>query len=248
MGLIGAAFGLGMVIGPAMGGGLSLLGPRVPECFAAALCLANVAIAACRLPESLPSTSRRRRGFRHPLALSSAARALARPGWRQALRGVLLRHARLRRSRGDLLARGRPPLRVRRDARRRALVYMGVGVVVQGWLVGRLARRVPERTLVVAGTLALALGFAWIPFTGAIAGLLAALALVVGGQGLASPSLASLISRTVEGPEHGEASACRSRSRRGRVCSAGGGGFVFDHFDVRARSSWQPRPPRGRWC
>jgi multidrug resistance protein len=55
MGLIGAAFALGMVMGPAIGGGLSLVGPRAPELFAAALCLVNVVMAAYRLPESLPA-------------------------------------------------------------------------------------------------------------------------------------------------------------------------------------------------
>src|SRR5580765_2209775 len=79
MGLIGAAFGLGMVIGPAIGGGLSLLGPRIPECFAAALCLANVAIAVRRLPESLAPDRRRARAFRHPLSPSSLREAVARP-------------------------------------------------------------------------------------------------------------------------------------------------------------------------
>jgi predicted MFS family arabinose efflux permease len=225
-----------MVIGPAMGGGLSLLGPRVPECVAAALCLANVVIAAFRLPESLPSTSRRRAGFRHPLALSSLREALARPDAPRLFAVFFLVTL------GFAVLEGTFSLaavhRYGYDATHvdALWVYMGlVGVVVQGWLVGRLARRVPERTLVVAGTLALALGFAWIPFTGAIAGLLAALALVVGGQGLASPSLASLISRTVEGPEHGEAlGVSQSLSAGARVLGPAGGGFVFDHFDVRA--------------
>src|SRR5207244_1999009 len=71
MGLIGAAFALGMVVGPAIGGSLSLLGPRVPYVFAAALCLLNLVMAAYRVPETLPAAARRVGGFRHPLARSS---------------------------------------------------------------------------------------------------------------------------------------------------------------------------------
>ena len=57
MGLIGAAFGLGMVLGPALAGALASFGPRVPELFAAGLCLVNVGLAARRLPESRPAAA-----------------------------------------------------------------------------------------------------------------------------------------------------------------------------------------------
>lgn len=69
-GLIGAAFGTGFIVGPAIGGLLGSFGPRAPFFAAAALALANTLYGAFALPESLPPG--RRRPFHwtraHPLA------------------------------------------------------------------------------------------------------------------------------------------------------------------------------------
>jgi DHA1 family tetracycline resistance protein-like MFS transporter len=58
-GLIGAAFGAGFIIGPAIGGLLGELGPRAPFFAAAALSLLNFTYGIFVLPESLPVESRR---------------------------------------------------------------------------------------------------------------------------------------------------------------------------------------------
>jgi multidrug resistance protein len=235
MGLIGAAFGLGMVIGPAIGGGLSLLGPRVPECFAAALCLVNLLAATRRLPESLPPTARRRASFRHPLSPVALREATARPGAVALLGTFFLLTAAFAVLEGtfSLAAAHRGYSSTQVDA---LWLYMGVvAVVVQGWLVGRLTQRVPERLLIVAGTLAVTIGLFWIPFAGPASALLAALGLVVGGQGLASPSLSSLISKTVAAHAHGEVlGVSQSLSAAARVLGPAGGGFLFNGVSARA--------------
>jgi DHA1 family tetracycline resistance protein-like MFS transporter len=53
-GMIGAAFGLGFVLGPALGGLLGTISPRLPFWVSAGLCLANAAYGTFVLPESLP--------------------------------------------------------------------------------------------------------------------------------------------------------------------------------------------------
>ena len=58
-GLIGAAFGVGFVFGPALGGILGEYGPRVPFYAAAAFSLVNVAFGYFVLPETLPPEKRR---------------------------------------------------------------------------------------------------------------------------------------------------------------------------------------------
>ena len=59
MGMIGAAFGLGFVLGPAVGGLLGAVSLRTPVLFAAALTFANLIFAAVWLPESLRTAGRR---------------------------------------------------------------------------------------------------------------------------------------------------------------------------------------------
>ncbi|MGH7419954.1 MAG: TCR/Tet family MFS transporter, partial [Candidatus Rokuibacteriota bacterium] len=58
-GLIGAAFGIGFIAGPAIGGLLGALGSRTPFLAAAALALLNVAFGYFVLPETLAPESRR---------------------------------------------------------------------------------------------------------------------------------------------------------------------------------------------
>lgn len=58
-GMIGAAWGLGFVLGPAVGGLLGAANPRLPFWVAAGLALLNAAYGLFVLPESLPAASRR---------------------------------------------------------------------------------------------------------------------------------------------------------------------------------------------
>src|SRR3989440_7198829 len=58
-GLVGAAFGIGFIVGPAIGGLLGGLGPRAPFFTAGAIALANTTLGYFALPESLPRESRR---------------------------------------------------------------------------------------------------------------------------------------------------------------------------------------------
>ncbi len=65
-GLMGAAFGLGFVVGPALGGILGAYGPRMPFYVAAGVSLLNLIYGYFVLPETLPLE--KRRGFEWPRA------------------------------------------------------------------------------------------------------------------------------------------------------------------------------------
>jgi MFS family permease len=70
-GLLGAAFGVGFVAGPALGSLAALGGPRLPFFLAAGLATANTVVAARRLPETHRSGARpHRSGLRPVLAVA----------------------------------------------------------------------------------------------------------------------------------------------------------------------------------
>jgi DHA1 family tetracycline resistance protein-like MFS transporter len=77
MGLVGVAFGLGFVVGPALGGLLGATDPRLPFWVAAGLSLANFLFGLLVLPESLPPEKRTAR-FRPRQANPIGALALLR--------------------------------------------------------------------------------------------------------------------------------------------------------------------------
>ncbi|MEP0845448.1 MAG: TCR/Tet family MFS transporter [Phycisphaerae bacterium] len=72
-GLVGMAFGVGFIIGPALGGLLGSFGPRVPFFASAALALVNLLYGVLVLPESLPTQRRRAFSWRRAHVLGTFA-------------------------------------------------------------------------------------------------------------------------------------------------------------------------------
>jgi MFS transporter, DHA1 family, tetracycline resistance protein len=72
-GLVGAAFGLGFIFGPLLGGIVSPLGSRVPFFVAASLSIINFILAFFFLPESLSKEDRREFNFKKSNPISSLA-------------------------------------------------------------------------------------------------------------------------------------------------------------------------------
>ena len=70
-GMIGAAFGLGFIVGPMIGGLLGEMGPRIPFLVAAGLALLNAAYGYFVLPESLDGSNRRAFDWKRANPISS---------------------------------------------------------------------------------------------------------------------------------------------------------------------------------
>jgi DHA1 family tetracycline resistance protein-like MFS transporter len=78
-GLMGAAFGLGFILGPAIGGLLGAFGPRAPFFTAGVIALANGTLGLVALPESLPQAARRPFAWRRANPLGTLRQILKYP-------------------------------------------------------------------------------------------------------------------------------------------------------------------------
>ncbi|MBI4516842.1 MAG: MFS transporter [Deltaproteobacteria bacterium] len=228
MGLIGAAFGLGFVFGPAIGGLLAAYGHWAPGAAAALICGLNLLAAVFRLPESLAVARRRRAGFVHPLLQLRRVRGRPQLGvLLVAFCAAIFSFATMETTFSLLCATS---LHLTATQIYWLFGYMGLTMsVVQGGIIGRLAQHVSERALVTGGCVLLALGLLATPFARPLVPLLLALAALAIGQGVVSPTLSSLISKTADAAEHGGVlGLSQATGSLARILGPLWGGLLFD--------------------
>ena len=208
MGLIGAAFGLGFIFGPALGGILSQWGIHVPFFFAAALCFANAVLLYFTLPETVtpdhPAKNRAAggRSFRHVLNSLKQPRL----AFVLIIYFLFIVAFSIMTTSFSLYTM----FRFGYDATHTGYLFAYVGliaVIIQGGLIGRLVKRFGELPLVIFGALCFAISLFAVPFVGPAAGGLAALLVGGGvfsmGNSLATPALTSLASKSAGAAEQG---------------------------------------------
>ena len=151
-GMMGVAFGVGFVLGPALGGLAGAVSPRLPFWIAAALSLTNAAYGLLVLPESLPVARRAPFDWRKANPLGALALLRSRPQL-ASLASVsflnYLAHASLP-SMSVLYMQYRYGF----DERMVGFTLAAVGLcamVVQGGLIGRVVARFGERTTLIIG-------------------------------------------------------------------------------------------------
>lgn len=211
MGMVGAAFGLGFVLGPALAGLLSGLAggagadPQlVVGLTAAGFSLADLALAAVLLRESLTPEIRARAASATGTRVGRMVRALRHPGIGRPI--LLFFLTTLAWSQLEPTAARLVQEDFHFDAARTGYMFAFMGLIVaavQGGLAGRLARGMGEARMILVGTLLLGAGLALVPAAGDVRGLYPVLALLAIGQAIASPGTHGLISRATAAEEQG---------------------------------------------
>ena len=202
-GMVGAAFGLGFVLGPALGGLLGSIDPRLPFWFSAALALANTLYGFFVLPESLPPD--RRSAFSWRKANPVGSLELLRSHHELfGLAGVAtlyyLAHTVLPSM--FVLYAG---YRYGWDARTVGITLAIVGVcamIVQGGLVKPLVAKFGERTTLLAGLMCGTIGFT--AYSLVPQGMIWLFTPILACMGIFGPSLQALMSRRVQPHEQGK--------------------------------------------
>jgi len=228
MGMIGAAFGLGFILGPALGAAFAAIDPSAPFFAAAALAAANFAVAWVRLPESRPPGAAvrpsvpRREALRRALAARDLGPLLGLSFIATlAFVGMESTFALL----GDR--------RFGYDAVDMGLLFAFVGVaaaVGQGLLVGRLVARHGEHRVMLVGLAGTALGLGLLAAAVTLPLLLLALAVLGIASGLAFATVTALISHAA--PEEGQGGALGVAASTGglaRIVGPVAAGALFQH-------------------
>ncbi len=228
MGLIGAAFGFGFMLGPFIGGVMSKISYGAPGFFASALSLINAVLAYFMLPESVKSKS----APAHRLRL---------------INFIAIRDVFHRRGIGDLvlvfffytvafsiLYVAFPLFSeqvLKYDAAQNGyfFAYVGmIGIVIQGGVIGKLAKRIGEKSLVIGGLMSFLIALLLVPVTHWILPLIILATLLAVGSAFITPSMTSLISKYASaGEQGGTLGVSQSFSSLGRVIGPFLGGFTI---------------------
>jgi len=235
MGMIGAAFGLGFVFGPAVGGLLAAHSLSTPGFVAAALSILNLVGAFFLLPEPAQHVAAARQRGRFEALFAE----LRKPGIRKLL--VIFFVVTFAFSAMEATYAFLSQRHYGLDARHVGWVFAYIGVIVvlvQGGLIGPLTRRYGEKKLLVAGAVLQALSLAALPFATGVPGLLLATAPLALGSGLTSPSLSSLLSKFSRAEDQGGTLGIgQSASALGRIFGPLTGTMSF--------SAWHAAPYLG---
>ncbi|HEY6073658.1 MAG TPA: MFS transporter [Anaerolineales bacterium] len=204
LGLIGAAFGLGFIIGPVAGGFLSQWGYAVPAFAAAVLSFTNLILIYAWLPESLSAEKRNAMPERTPLTLGALVDALRRPftGSLLIVRFFFGLAFATFQTIFSLYALTRFQLTAAQTGY--ILTYVGVlSVITQGFLVGRLTKRFRDDILILACAVLMALSLVGWALTPSVIGLLIVMAPTALAGGILNTLLSSTLTKAVAPQEIG---------------------------------------------
>jgi DHA1 family tetracycline resistance protein-like MFS transporter len=228
LGLLGMAFGVGFVVGPAIGGLAALGGPHIPFYVAGTLALINAVAAIIRIQETrLPNMAAHTTRVHVPF-LNRRYGALA---------GVVF-FSMLASSGFEATFSLFGGARFNLTEASTAVVFLGVGVVmsaVQGSLIGPLTSRFGSLQLLRNGLVLVSIGLLFLGAAVIWPTMIVALLFMVVGAGISNPSLTALVADSAHEDRRGEALGIQqSASALARVIGPPLAGLAFDDVGIGA--------------
>lgn len=232
MGMIGAAFGIGFVLGPAIGGILSPYGLAVPFYFAAGMAFVNAIVLYFVLPETV------KRGEHTAEQVSEGRFAVLFKYLRDPRLGLLITIYFLVTVAFSILTTAfiiYTAYRFRYTARQNGFLFAYIGIVgalIQGGLMGIVTKKLGEHLLVIIGTVLMAVSLFFIPLvgpeSGGLAGLMIGIAVFSFGSAFAGTPLIAIASKSVSDREQGVAmGVMQSAASLGRAVGPALTGFLL---------------------
>lgn len=211
MGLIGAAFGLGFILGPPMSALLAELGTKhgmagnlLPGLVAAGLSFTAFLIALSVLAESKPKDIVPRSGVPPQFDVRLWREIAAHPLLASLMTALFLTLLAVAGMEVNVTLHGRDRFHFRQRDMAYLFLFMGVIVAgIQGGLIGRIVKRVGEHGAIVIGAASFTIGFLLVPSVWHVPLLYVVAFLIAIGQGLCYPALTALLSKIAPENERG---------------------------------------------
>jgi DHA1 family tetracycline resistance protein-like MFS transporter len=230
MGMIGAAFGLGFVLGPAIAGLVISFGvhPNMLGYIAAGFSVVDLIFTAFCLPE--PET---RKGKAHnvfSLGADFFFKTITDQKFSLSLFIIFISTFAFANMETTLVLLTSQYYNF--TMVQNSYLFAGLGlvmVVIQGGLIRQLSKKYPDAQLVSIGTALIAVGLVLTPITHSFVVLCVALIILATGSGINNPSNSSLLSKLCPSDETGGVMGIgQSMSTLGRILGPMAGGFLFD--------------------
>jgi MFS family permease len=229
MGIVGAAFGLGFVLGPAIGGLCAAHHYQLAGYVAAGFSFLDLLLTFFFLPE--PEKRSQAGHERFVMEPNFYIRTLTNESLRVPLSIFFVSTFAFALMETTLVLLTEHQFHFNAADNGWMFAYIGlVMVFMQGGMIGRLSKKYGEKKLVVAGSILVAAGLALTPVTNSVALLYAALGLLAIGSGMTNPSNQSILSKLARREEVGGVMGVgQSLSTLGRILGpiAGGAAFQF---------------------
>lgn len=233
MGLIGMAFGLGFVMGPVIGGFLAEFGYFWVGFASAITSLIASLIAVFYLKESLPPEKRSHSELKIKIFDIKTARGVLRtPVLGSIILLFFIGVFAISNIYGTLTLLGVRQFNFTNSQVGFLFGIMGgMGIFIQGFLIGKIIRHFNEKKLFVASIVFLMVGLFLIPLGHNFTGVSVALVILSFGSGIIQPVAFSLISKMADEKHQGTVMGInQSMASLGRVLGPVWGGFSYDYI------------------
>ena len=232
MGMVGAAFGLGFVLGPAIAGIATHFGihPNVLGFIAAFFSIADLIFTAIALPE--PENRKDNARARDPFSLGAGFyfRTLANKKFALSLLIMFISTFAFANMETTLVLLTSQYYNF--TMAQNSYLFTGLGlimVLIQGGLIRQLAKKYPDAPLISVGTALVTVGLLLTPATHSLVVLCVALVILATGSGINNPSISSLLSKlSPKNDTGGVMGIGQSMSTMGRILGPVAGGYLFD--------------------
>ena len=236
LGMIGAAFGLGLIAGPAVGGLLSLHSLSAPALFASVLALTNCTFGYLTVPESHAPRLRKKVPLLRLEPISQLARILKMRNVRVLLVAVLLLNLALAGLVNNFPLFSQARFGWGTTSNAFFFAFVGVcAVITQGFLIGRLQPRFGESSLLLGGLALVSLNLLLVSLVPSGVLLYPIVGILALGMGLAIPSLTALISNRTPAEEQGRLmGGLQAILSLAMILGPATAGLAFDHLGIPA--------------